>query len=148
MEPLTVLATSVAAMIFTGVFEGLGQDLQKQLISIVREKFKASETEKLLKRAEDKPTKSNISVVEAELVTQMAEDKFFAENLVKVVNELEAVRVVHQAMASHIKSNNLETEDMTQRARGDSISQLMGTGLEVSEDIKFGNLTQEGNSNE
>jgi hypothetical protein len=148
MEPLTVLASTVVALVFAGVFEGLGQDLQKQLITTIREKFKASGTEGALRRAEAKPTESNVVVVEAELLTQMTEDQLFAKRLAEFVHELEAAGAIHQVMARGVKATNLETRDMAQKARGSSINQVMGSDLEASGDVKLGNLTQEGNNNE
>ncbi|MBW4431980.1 MAG: hypothetical protein KME28_09685 [Pelatocladus maniniholoensis HA4357-MV3] len=151
MEPLVTIATVIVTLIFNGVFEGLGQDIEKgttakitQLIAIIREKFKASETEVLLTRAEKQPTELNIAAVKTELVTQMSEDKVFAQKLADLLRELESNKIIRHVMASNIKAKSLEAKDMHQIATsGSSVELIMGCGLEIEGDVKFGNLTQE-----
>jgi len=93
-------------------------------------------------RAENKPTQSNIAIVEAELVAQMTEDELFARKLHELVKQLEKLGATRQVMLSDIKANKLEVEgDMNQKGGGE---QIMATNLEISGDVKFvGNLTQD-----
>jgi hypothetical protein len=153
MEPITVIASTIATLIFGEALKEGGKALGKsasekiaQLVTTIRERFKESGTEGLLTRAEKQPTKSNIAIVEAELVTQMSDDAIFTKQLEDLVKQLAQASVTRQVMVSSINANTLEVKgDMIQRSsKGGSVDQVMGSDLEIDGDVKFGgNLTQE-----
>lgn len=148
MEPITALASIVIAIVFTGAFEALGQDLKDRLMTAIRRKFKASGTEELLMLTKSKLSESNISILEAELIAQMARDNFFANELEKLINESDSSKKIYHAILKNIRANNLTTEDIVQKATGASIDQTIGCDLDINGDIRLGNLTQEGNNDE
>jgi putative protein kinase ArgK-like GTPase of G3E family len=84
MEPVTVIASTIATWILNGFFAKGGEDL----MTAIREKFKQQGTEGLVTRAENKPTESNVQILEAELVTQMDEDKDFEKKVRELVEQL------------------------------------------------------------
>ena len=151
MEPITVVAATIATLFFSeAAKEGgksLGAGISKlvsQLITTVRNKFKAAGTEGLLTRTEKQPTEANIAVVQGELVAQMEEDREFATQLQELLAQLEDAGVVRQVMASGIEVvGDLEAEDMSQKAnRGGSVEQEMLTNVKAR-NIRLGNLSQE-----
>jgi hypothetical protein len=106
MEPVTI-ASTIAGWIFSEASKEVGKALGKgasdkvaQLIAAIREKFRAAGTEGLLTRAETQPTKRNIEIVEGELVTQMDEDKAFANQLRELVQQLKREGVIPNSAAS------------------------------------------------
>jgi hypothetical protein len=153
MEPITAIASTIATLIFGEALKEGGKALGKgvsdktaQLITAIRQRFKESGTEGLLTRAEKHPTESNIAIVEAELVAQMSDDEIFTRQLEELAKQLEQAGVTRQVMVSGIKANTLEVKgDMIQISSKDrSVDQVMGAGLEIDGDVKFGgNLTQE-----
>jgi hypothetical protein len=151
MEPITAVAATISTLIFSeAVKEGgksLGAGASKlvsQLITTVRNKFKAAGTEGLLARTEKQPTEANMTLVEGELVAQMDEDREFATQLQALLAQLEAAGVVRQVMASGIEvEGDLELGDMSQKAsRGGSVEQEMLTNV-TAKNIRSGNLSQE-----
>ncbi|MCC5666057.1 hypothetical protein LC653_19560 [Nostoc sp. CHAB 5784] len=152
MEPITLTATTMIATVFfsEAVKEGgksLGTAVSKmvsQLITAVRNKFKAAGTEGLLTRAEKQPTEANINLVKAELAVQMEEDAGFAAELNDLLAQLQATEVVRQVILKGIEvSGNLEAEDVTQKAsRGSSVEQEMLRDVKA-QNIRLGNLSQE-----
>ena len=153
MEAIAAIASTITTLIFSEALKEGGKTLGKsasdkfaQLIATIRQRFKESGTEVLLTRAEKQPTEYKIAIVEAELVTQMSDDENFARKLEELVKQLEHSDIIRQVMLSDIQASNLEVKgDMTQRASKDaSVEQVMGAGLEIGGDVKFGgNLTQE-----
>jgi hypothetical protein len=152
MDPITAVASTIVTLIFSEAFKEGGKSLGKgvsahvaQLIHIIHQTFQKAGTEGVLTRAERQPTESNIAIVEAELVTLMEEGKTFARQLEESAKRFEQAGITRQVMVSGIKANNIEVENMTQKAnRGGMVDQVMGNDLEAVEDIRLGNLTQEG----
>ncbi|MDZ7991790.1 MAG: hypothetical protein RM022_009425 [Nostoc sp. EfeVER01] len=151
MEPITFTATTIATVFFSeAVKEGgksLGTGVSKmvsQLITTVRNKFKAAGTEGLLTRAEKQPTEANVNLVKAELAAQMEEDAGFAAELNDLLAQLQASDVVRQMIFRGIEvSGNLEAENITQKAsRASSVEQEMFTDVKA-QNIRLGNLSQE-----
>lgn len=151
MEPITVIATTIATLFFSEAAKEGGKSLGtgisrlvNQLVVAVRNRFKAAGTEGLLARAEKQPIAANVTLVEAELVAQMEEDREFAAQLQELLMQLEAAGVVRQVMASGIEvAGDLEAEDLSQKAsRGGSVEQEMLTDVKA-ENIRLGNLSQE-----
>jgi hypothetical protein len=153
MEPITAVASAVVTLLFSEAFKEGGKALGKgvsdqvaQLISTIHQKFQRAGTEGLIVRAEKQPTESNIAMVEAELVTQMEDDKTFANQLEKLIEQLERTGITRQVLASGIEASKVEVGDMTQKAKqGRSVDQIMGSNLKVDGDVKFGDLNQEVN---
>jgi hypothetical protein len=151
MEPITI-AGAIATLVLSEAFKEGGKTLGKgasdkitQLITVIREKFRLSGTEVLLTRVEKQPTEPTVAILEAELVTQMSEDKIFAERLAELVKQLESVGVTRQIAITGINAASLEVGDVIQRTKNNnSTEQVIGSNLEIGGDAKFGNLTQEG----
>lgn len=144
MEPLTVLAGMVM-LITTGVFEGMGKDLQKKLVSIIHEKFKSTGTESLLRNAESKPTEPNLAAVKSVLISQMIEDESFSKRLAELVEKFNSLGTVQQAIFDRTRAKKIEFDDISQKAKGSSVNQGVVISSEISDDVKFGNVTQEAN---
>lgn len=152
MEAIATIVATVTTLIFSEAFKEGGKALGKgaadkvgQLVTTIRQRFKASGTEGLLTRAEQQLTASNIATVNAELITQMNDDKNLVRHLESLLQQLEAIGVTRQVMVSSIKAASLEVAgDMSQKTSKGG-TQIMGADLEIDEDVKFsGNLTQEG----
>ena len=152
MEPITTVASTISALILSEAFKEGGKSLGKassekimQLIKVIREKLKISGTDVLLARVENQPTEPTVAILEAELVTQMSEDKIFAQRLDELIKELNLSGVTRQIAITDAKGYRLEVGDVTQKSkRGGSAEQIIASKLEIDGDIKFGNLTQEG----
>lgn len=152
MEPITAIASAIATLTLSEAFKEGGKALGKgasdqitQLITLIREKFRSSDTGGVLARVEKQPTEANVARLEAELVTQMSEDENFAERLAELVKQLESAGVTRQIAITGISAASLEVGDVIQRAKkNSSAEQVIGNNLEIGGDAKFGNLTQEG----
>lgn len=151
MEPITLTAAAIATLFFSETVKEGGKSLGagasklvSQLITTVRNKFKAAGTEGLLARTEKQPTEANMTLVQGELMAQMEEDGEFATQLQELLSQLEAVGAVRQVMASGIEIvGDLEAEDMSQKAsRGGSVEQEMLTNVKA-QNIRLGTLSQE-----
>ena len=151
MEPITVVAATIATLFFSEAAKEGGKSLGagasklvSQFITTVRNRFKATGAERLLTRAEKQPTEANMNSVQAELVAQMEEDGEFANQLQELLAQMEAAGVVRQVMASGIEVvGDLEAEDMSQKAsRGGSVEQEILTNVKA-QNIRLGNLSQE-----
>lgn len=151
MEPITLTAAAIATLFFSEAAKEGGKSLGagasklvSQLITTVRNKFKATGTERLLARAEKQPTEANVNSVQAELVAQMEEDEGFTTQLQELLTQLEAAGVVRQVMASGIEvAGDLEAEDMSQKSsHSSSVDQEMLTNVKA-QNIRLGNLRQE-----
>jgi hypothetical protein len=150
MEPVTLTATAITTLIFSEALKeggkALGQGVSEKvskLFSAIRQKFRAVGTEGLLTRAQNQPTEHNKSIFQAELETQMSEDKAFTKHLSDLVKQLESAGVIRQLMARDIEAKGtLELEDATQEAmRGKDVEQTMAEKLKGG-DVKLNNLNQ------
>ncbi|HEY9637081.1 MAG TPA: hypothetical protein V6D14_27020 [Coleofasciculaceae cyanobacterium] len=147
MEPVTLTATAITSLLFSEALKEGGKALGKgvseqvsQLLSAIRQKFRAVGTEGLLTRAQNQPTEGNKSIFQTVLETQMTEDEEFANHLSELIKQLESAEVTRQVMARGIEAKgNLELEDATQEAKRGK--QEMATELK-GEDIKLKNLNQ------
>lgn len=147
MEPVTLTATAITTLLFSEALKeggkALGQGVSEQvsqLLSAIRQKFRAVGTEGLLTRAQNQPTEGNKSIFQTVLETQMTEDEDFAKHLSELVKQLESATVIRQVMARGIEAKgNLELEDATQEATQGE--QEMATELK-GKDIKLKNLNQ------
>lgn len=151
MEPITLTAAAIATLFFSeSVKEGgksLGASVSKlvsQLMTTVRNKFKAAGTEGLLTRTEKQPTEANMTLVQGELVAQMEEDQDFATQLQELLAQLEVAGVVRQVMASNFEiPGDLELGDLSQKtSHSGSVEQEMLTNVKA-QNIRLGNLSQE-----
>lgn len=157
METLTALAATVTTLIFSEAFKEGGKALGKgasdkitQLVTIIKERLKKSGTDGLLTRAEKQPTDANIAIVEAELVTQMNDDrdgKVFVQQLEELLDQLKQVGFIRQVIFSNLEGQTFEVEgeiSQTSSKEG-STEQIIGSHLKVDGSIKFrGNITQQG----
>ena len=152
MEPITTVAGTIAALILSEAFKESGKSLGKgasekitQLFKVIREKLKLAGTEVLLARVEKQPTEPTVAILEAELVTQMTEDKIFAKKLKELIQEIDLANLTRQIAITDIKASKLEVGDVVQKSeKSGSLEQVVASNLEISGDIKFGNLRQEG----
>jgi hypothetical protein len=99
MEPITIVAGTIASLILDEAFKEGGKSLGKgssekitRLFKVIREKLKLAGTEVLLTRVEKQPTEPTVATLEAELVTQMSEDKIFAQKLAELVKQLQDIK--------------------------------------------------------
>ena len=152
MEPITTVAGTIAALILGEAFKEGGKSLGKgasekitQLFKVIREKLKLAGTEVLLTRVEKQPTEPTVAILEAELVTQMTEDEIFAKKLKELIQEIDLANLTRQIAITDIKASKLEVGDVVQKSeKSGSLEQVVASNLEISGDIKFGNLRQEG----
>lgn len=98
---LTVIATTIATLIFTEASKEGGKFLGKavpgkisELINSIREKFKQSQIEVKLENAEKEPTEKNIDRFKKELEQQMEDDENFYHALKNIVEQLQSEDVV------------------------------------------------------
>ena len=151
MEPITVVAATIATLFFSEAAKEGGKSLgagASKLVSLlmttVHNKFKSAGTEGLLARTEKHPTEANMTLVQGELVAQMEEDGEFATQLQELLAQLETAGVVRQVMAGNFEiSGDLELGNLSQKAsRGGSVDQEMLTNVKA-QNIRLGNLSQE-----
>lgn len=151
MEPITAVAATIVTLIFSEAAKEGGKSLgtgaaklMSQLITTVRNKFKASGIESLVTSVEKQPTEANVNSVQAVLVAQMEGDREFATQLQELLAQLEAAGTVRQVMASGIEvAGDLEAGDMSQKSsHSSSINQEMLTNVKA-QNIRLGNLRQE-----
>lgn len=90
MEPITAIVSAIGTLLVNGFFEKGGADL----MNAIREKLKQQGTDGLLKRAENQPTERNVQILEAELVTQIDEDKEFEKKVRELVEQLKKEGVI------------------------------------------------------
>ncbi len=150
MEPVTLTATAITTLIFSEALKEGGKALGKgvseqvsQLLSAIRQKFRAVGTEGVLTRVQNQPTEQNKSMFQVELAAQMDEDEAFGKHLSELVKQLESAGVIRQVMAYDIEAKGtLELEDATQEAiRGKDVDQRMAEKLKGG-DVKLNNLNQ------
>jgi hypothetical protein len=100
-EPVSVVAGIVTTVILPKVLDTVSANIGEavweksgEVIQTTREfvqtKLQATGTAGLLARAEGNPTQANVQVLEAELVSQMEEDREFAARLQELVNQIQS----------------------------------------------------------
>jgi hypothetical protein len=98
-EPVSVVAGTVITVILPKVWEKVGENIGqavweksaeaiKTVHQTVQNQLQVAGTGGLLTRAEANPTEANVRVLEAELVSQMEEDREFAARLQELVNQI------------------------------------------------------------
>ena len=105
MEPITLTASTIAALIIAGAANKVGESLveggfkgSSQLVQHVQGKFETRGKENLLTRPAEYPVE-----LQAELISQMAEDEEYKERLEQF---LESIGITYQ-----IAVDNLEIEE-------------------------------------
>jgi len=100
-EPVSVVAGTVITVILPKVLEKVGENIGQAVWEksgeviqtthdFVQAKLQATGTAGLLTRAEANPTEANVRVLEAELVSQMEEDRELAARLQELVNQIQS----------------------------------------------------------
>ncbi len=157
-EPLSVsvVAGIVATVILPKVLDTVGDKIGEavweksgELIQTTREfvqtKLQTTGTGGLLARAEANPTEANVQVLEAELVSQMEEDREFAARLQELVNQIQSESPAVQVILDKLRiRGKLDIGSITQIKEGQtSAKQLLGRDWQVGSDAKVGDITQE-----
>ncbi len=157
-EPLSVsvVAGIVATVILPKVLDTVGDKIGEavweksgELIQTTREivqtKLQTTGTGGLLARAKANPTEANVQVLEAELVSQMEEDREFAARLTELVNQIQSQSPAVQVILDKLRiRGKLEIGKITQIKDGQtSAKQLVGRDWQVGSDAKVGDITQE-----
>lgn len=145
MEPATITAATVVALLFSEAAKEWGKSLAKgtsgalqQLWGVVQDKFEQADMAGVLTRAEDAPTEKNIGKVKGEL-EDFLQDEAFAQQLRKLILELQATED-GQVMLSGLKlSGSLQAQNLIQKGNS---RQIMLTDIEA-ENITVGDMTQE-----
>jgi translation elongation factor EF-1beta len=125
-----------------------GGKLIKMTYEMVRSKPKSTYTEGLLIRVEEKPTASNIQLLQAELVSQMKNDQGFADRLEELIKQIQAEVPSLQVILDEIQiTGNIELGNVEQISEVKGTNQILGRNLDVGGDLKFGDVTQDSRSN-
>jgi len=135
---------TVGANIGEAVWEKSGEVIQATR-EFVQTKLQATGTAGLLARAEANPTEANVQVLEAELVSQMEEDREFAARLTELVNQIQSQSPAVQVILDQLRiRGKLDIGNITQIKEGQtSAKQLLGRDWQVGSDAKVGDITQE-----
>jgi hypothetical protein len=124
-----------------------GEALAKanELRQLIWAKFRGSDrAETALAEVEKEATPAALDKVTKLLDAEMALEPDFAAQIRQLAEEVQALKVSRQTMASDLKvEGNLKAQSMTQRAKsGDVRDQQMLTNVEAG-NIELGDLTQE-----
>ncbi len=139
MEP-TTLATATIATLFTSEAakaggKALGEGTSKlvsQLLTVIRNKFKAFKTEEVLAMVEEQPTEPNINLVKTILVAQIEKDEEFANQLRELLLQLEAQREIRQVVVERSKGDSLNAKNIFQDVESqDSVEQAIVSDSEI-----------------
>jgi len=155
-EPVSVVAGTVITVILPKVLEKVGENIGQAVWEksgeviqtthdFVQAKLQATGTAGLLTRAEANPTEANVRVLEAELVSQMEEDREFAARLQELVNQIQSQSPAVQVILDKLRiAGKLDLGNITQIKEGQtSAKQLLGRDWQVGSDAKVGDITQE-----
>lgn len=156
VDPLSVVVGTVITVILPKVLDKVGDNIGEavweksgEVIQATREfvqtKLQATGTAGLLARAEANPTEANVQVLEAELVSQMEEDREFAARLTELVNQIQSQSPAVQVILDQLRiRGKLDIGNITQIKEGQtSAKQLLGRDWQVGSDAKVGDITQE-----
>lgn len=147
-----ISTTAIASTLIFKAFEKSGEKLGEviaskisQLISVIREKFRAKGVEGVLTQAEENPTEENKKMFQAILEMQVSQDEVFANLLKTLVDELKSDREVNQVFLKGIDiSGSAEIGDISQIATSNgSVNQEVATDLKISGDLRIGNVKQQ-----
>jgi len=158
MEPFSMLASIVTTIVFPKVLEKASEKIGEKIVETaieksgetlqlvrktVQDKLQAAGTAGLLKRAEEKPTKQNIQVLEGELVSQMEEDKEFAAQLEELIQQIQAQSPTLQVVLDTVRiKGSAEIGSIEQVSEGGAAEQVAGHNLGVGGDLKMGDVIQ------
>ncbi|MEG4215370.1 hypothetical protein QUA27_04030 [Microcoleus sp. Pol14C6] len=156
VDPVSVVAGIATTVILPKVLDTFGANIGEaaweksgEVIQATREfvqtKLQATGTAGLLARAEANPTEANVQVLEAELVSQMEEDREFAARLTELVNQIQSQSPAVQVILDKLRiRGKLDIGNITQIKEGQtSAKQLLGRDWQVGSDAKVGDITQE-----
>jgi len=156
IDQLSVVAGIVATVILPPILAPMGAKIgdavwekSGELIQTTREfvqtKLQTTGTGGLLARAEANPSEANVQVLEAELVSQMEEDREFAARLTELVNQIQSQSPAVQVILDKLRiRGKLDIGNITQIKEGQtSAKQLLGRDWQVGSDAKVGDITQE-----
>lgn len=155
IDLLSAVAGAVTTFILPKALEKVGEKigeaaLEKSGAAIkatretVQAKLQAAGTAGLLARAEEKPTKSNVQLLQAELVSQMEEDQAFAARLQELVNQIQSQSPSLQVIGDGLRTGKVELGNVKQVSEGQgSAKQLMGRNWNIEGDVKIGDISQE-----
>jgi len=148
LDPATINATAVAitSVIFTKALEKSAENLGEAvcnkiglIICVIRDKFKTTGMEGVLTQVQENSTEPNWKFFQQALEMQMTSDSDFANQLVKLKQQLEKLEGGRQVMASELELKDFKAKDMKQKG---AVYQEMLTNVK-GENVEFGNLTQE-----
>lgn len=156
VDPLSALATAITTLILPKALEKLGDKLGEVALAksgeainttrqIVQEKLQAAGKARLLVRAEEKPTDSNVQFLQAELVGQMEEDQAFAGRLQELVNQIQtqSPQRVQEFLDRLQVKGNTEIGNIDQLLEGEtSGKQSAANDVKVGGNLKIGSVTQ------
>ena len=154
MLDISVIAGAITSLILPKVAEKIGEKLGEVTLEksgaaiqaarqAVQAKLEDSNTESLLKRAEEKPTNHNIKVLEAELIGQMEDDQEFAKQLQDIVNQIQASYSSFQMFLDGLRAENFELGKLKQTIENThSSEQFVGRNWGVK-NVKIEDVTME-----
>jgi hypothetical protein len=151
MEPTTLATATIATLFASEAVKAGGKafgegtsKLVSQLLTVIRNKFKAAETEGLLTRLEQQPTDSNIDRFKTEFLIHIEEDQEFADQLKDLLAKPEAEEIVRQLGIEKLKATgDLELKGLDQEVTGGKLVEQTGlSNVEAAGDITLGKLSQ------
>ena len=137
VEPLSVAAGTAIAVMLPKFLEKVGENMgeaawEKSAEAIqtvhqtVQAKLQMAGTGGLLTRAEANPTEANIQVLQAELVSQMEEDREFAARLQELVNQIQSQSPAVQVILDKLRiAGKLDLGNITQIKEGANLCQAV-----------------------
>lgn len=156
VELLSVVAGVVTTVILPKALEKVGEkigetvwDKTGEVIQSVREtvqvKLQSVGTAGLLTRAQANPNQINMQVLQAEIVTQMEEDKDFATKLQELVKQMQSQSSTVQVILDELQvTGKVEIGNIKQvNEQQNNGQQTFGKNWHVGGDIKIGDVTQE-----
>ncbi len=155
VDPLSVIAGVVTKLILPKALEKVGEKLGEAALEksgeaiqaarqTVQSKLQTTGTAGLLARAEANPTEANTQVLQAELVSQMAEDQKFAAQLQELVNQIQSQSPAVQVILDGLRvTGKLDVGNVKQVSEGHFAKQLFGRNWQIGGDAKVGDITQE-----
>ena len=137
MEPISLTATTIAALIISGAAQQVGESLVEggfnrcsQLIQAVRAKFEERGKEKLLAL----PAEHQAELL-TELISQMEEDQEYQKQLEQL---LESVGITYQNAIGNLEAEEtIEVEDINLDAYGSRLLKQIGIKNAKAKNIKI-----------
>lgn len=154
MELLLILARAIGQYVVPKALEKIGEKVGESALAksgdsiqaireVVSAKMQATRTETVLAQAQKQPDEENIQALETVLVGQMATDQAFAQQLQKLLDDINAKSPQLQSVLESVRiQGSAEIGNVKQVSSG-SATQVIGKNLGVSGDFKVGDITQE-----